>query len=210
MRKTIATLIAILIYICGIAQDSSFVSQDTCIASFYHGWFHGKQTASGIKFDNSRMYAAHKTMPFGTILRITNTANGKSILVKIVDRGPYIEGRDIDLSYAAAESLGYIGKGLANVVYEIMPKKSVAAAAWRKEDKRREIRASAEAARAEAEAFAKAQMETGDETFIRKLVDRFTSPVVMERFASAGKTMYHMLVSRLKTEHETTATAKMQ
>lgn len=70
-------------------------------ASYYADKFHGKKTASGKKFDMNKMTAAHKKLPFGTILKITNEANGKSVIVEVNDRGPFVRSREIDLSKRA-------------------------------------------------------------------------------------------------------------
>jgi rare lipoprotein A len=70
-------------------------------ASYYHDKFNGKKTASGKRFDNKKLTAAHRKFPFGTKLRITNEANGKSVIVEITDRGPFAKGREIDLSKKA-------------------------------------------------------------------------------------------------------------
>ncbi|HSD09200.1 septal ring lytic transglycosylase RlpA family protein [Flavobacterium sp.] len=70
-------------------------------ASYYHDKFNGKKTASGKRFDNQKLTAAHRKFPFGTKLRITNEANGKSVIVEITDRGPFARGREIDLSKKA-------------------------------------------------------------------------------------------------------------
>jgi rare lipoprotein A len=70
-------------------------------ASYYHDKFNGKKTASGKRFDNSKLTAAHRKLPFGTKLRITNEANGESVIVEIIDRGPFARGREIDLSKKA-------------------------------------------------------------------------------------------------------------
>lgn len=70
-------------------------------ASYYHNKFNGKRTASGKKFDNNRYTAAHRKFPFGTILKITNEDNGKSVLVEVTDRGPFSRGREIDLTRKA-------------------------------------------------------------------------------------------------------------
>jgi rare lipoprotein A len=73
------------------------------ICSYYGPKFHGKRTASGEKFDMYQMTAAHKTLPFATRIKVINLDNGKSVIVKINDRGPFVEGRILDLSYAAAK-----------------------------------------------------------------------------------------------------------
>lgn len=70
-------------------------------ASYYHNKFNGRRTASGLKFDNSKLTAAHKKLPFGTIVRVTNEANGKSVIVEITDRGPFSKAREIDLTRKA-------------------------------------------------------------------------------------------------------------
>ena len=89
-------------------------------ASFYADKFEGQPTASGEKYKHNKLTAAHKTLPFGTIVRVTNLANGISIDVEINDRGPYIEGRIIDLSKAAAEKLGFINLGIADVKLDVV------------------------------------------------------------------------------------------
>lgn len=70
-------------------------------ASYYHDKFDGRKTASGVRFDNSKLTAAHKKLPFGTKLKVTNEKNNKSVIVIITDRGPFINGREIDLSKKA-------------------------------------------------------------------------------------------------------------
>jgi rare lipoprotein A len=82
------------------------------IATFYR---HDGQTASGEKFDPQKLTAAHRTLPFGTRLRVTDVATGRSVTVRVNDRGPFIPGRVIDLSYSAAEKLGIVGRGVTRV-----------------------------------------------------------------------------------------------
>jgi rare lipoprotein A len=88
------------------------------LASWYGRRFHGKPTASGEPYDMYGMTAAHPTMPIPSYARVTNVANGRSVVVRINDRGPFLHGRVIDLSYAAAHKLGYIGKGSTLVEVE--------------------------------------------------------------------------------------------
>jgi rare lipoprotein A len=85
------------------------------VASWYGKDYHGKKTASGEVFDMYALTAAHKTLPFGTQLEVTNISNNKSARVTINDRGPFIDGRDIDLSYKAASDVGMIGAGIAKL-----------------------------------------------------------------------------------------------
>jgi rare lipoprotein A len=80
-------------------------------ASYYAAKFDGRRTASGERFDNGAMTAAHRTLPFGTLVRVTNLANGRSVIVRINDRGPFSRGRMIDVSRAAASELGLVARG---------------------------------------------------------------------------------------------------
>ena len=101
-------------------EAESFRSAGSGSASFYADRFNGRRTASGEAFSNSAMTAAHRTLPFGTMVRVTNPANGKSVTVRINDRGPFTRGRLIDVSRAAASELGFVGRGHANVVLDIV------------------------------------------------------------------------------------------
>ena len=87
------------------------------VASFYT---EGTKTASGEKFDTMEMTAAHPTLPFGTKLRVTNVASGRSVTVRVNDRGPYVHGRVVDVSYSAADALGMVGKGVAKVKLDVV------------------------------------------------------------------------------------------
>lgn len=89
-------------------------------ASFYADKFDGHPTASGEKYRHNKLTGAHKTLPFGTVVRVTNIDNDQSVEVTINDRGPYVEGRIIDVSKSAAEKLGFINKGLAEVKLEVI------------------------------------------------------------------------------------------
>ena len=88
------------------------------IASYYGGNFHGKRTASGEMFNKNAMTAAHRSLKFGTKVKVTNLRNGKTVLVKVNDRGPHVQGRIIDLSQAAAKKIGL--KGVARVKLEVV------------------------------------------------------------------------------------------
>lgn len=93
----------------------SFGFRQKGLASWYGKDFHGKKTANGETYDMFAMTAAHKTLPFNTHIRVNNLDNGKKLDVRINDRGPFVRGRIIDLSYAAADRLGIIGPGTARV-----------------------------------------------------------------------------------------------
>ena len=90
------------------------------LASYYSDKFDGKKTASGELFSQKELTAAHKTLPFGTIVKVTRVSNQKQVVVRINDRGPFVEGRIIDLSYRAALELDLINAGVAEVIIEII------------------------------------------------------------------------------------------
>lgn len=98
------------------AEQPYFTQQG--IASFYGKAHQGRRTAAGERFDMTDFTAAHRTLPFGTVVRVTNLRNGKTVKARINDRGPHVKGRVIDLSLAAAHSLG-IRDGLARVRVEV-------------------------------------------------------------------------------------------
>ena len=87
------------------------------LASFYS---HASQTASGEKFDANELTAAHRTLPFGTRVRVTNVTTGQSVTVRINDRGPFVPGRVVDVSHAAAQNLGMTGQGVAKVKLDVL------------------------------------------------------------------------------------------
>ena len=91
-------------------------------ASYYGGKFHGRKTASGERFNQHGLTAAHKTLPLGTKVRVTNLRNGESVDVKINDRGPFHKGRVLDLSKGAAREIGMLGAGTAKVKVEVIAK----------------------------------------------------------------------------------------
>ena len=92
----------------------------TGVVSWYGGKFHGRKTASGEKYDKDELTAAHKSLPFGTKVKVTNIRNGKSVVVEINDRGPYAKSRVLDLSQAAFSEIGHTNTGVMQVEYEIM------------------------------------------------------------------------------------------
>jgi rare lipoprotein A len=98
--------------------DSGVEAKSTTgVASYYKS---GKQTANGERFNPNGLTAAHRTLPFGTKVRVTNTRNGKSVIVRINDRGPFIPGRVIDLSLGAAKLVEMTTSGVAKVSYSIL------------------------------------------------------------------------------------------
>ena len=101
-------------------QTSSGSGRETAshgVASYYS---QGTKTASGERFNALEMTAAHPTLPFGTKLRVTNLSSGRSVTVRVNDRGPFVHGRVVDVSYSAADALGMVGKGVAKVKLDVV------------------------------------------------------------------------------------------
>jgi len=92
----------------------------TGTASWYGHGFHNRKTASGKRFDQDAMMAAHRTLPFGTMVKVTNLSNGKSCIVEITDRGPFVKNRIIDVSRGAAQELDFADNGTAKVTLEVL------------------------------------------------------------------------------------------
>jgi rare lipoprotein A len=89
-------------------------------ASWYGHKFHNRKTASGKTFNQNSLMAAHRTLPFGTLVKVTNKSNNRSCIVEITDRGPYVKHRIIDVSRSAAQELGFAGEGTAKVSLEVI------------------------------------------------------------------------------------------
>ena len=115
MRRRLSLLLICLCWVTAV-----LFSLETGIASYYAGKFQGRLTANGEIFDTNRLTAAHKSLPFNTIVNVINAENGKSVVVRINDRGPFVTGRIIDLSRAAAEVIDMVGSGLAEVSVEVL------------------------------------------------------------------------------------------
>lgn len=105
---------------CCLLGGASPAIVQTGIASYYSDEFVGRKTASGEVYDKWALTCAHRTLPFGTKVKITNLKNGKTVIVRVNDRGPWVKGRIIDLSYAAAQRIGMIASGLVKVKVEAL------------------------------------------------------------------------------------------
>ena len=101
-----------------VASNSVSKFKQTGLASWYGRQFHGRKTASGETFDMNGLTAAHRSLPLNCYVKVTNKNNGKSVVVKVNDRGPFHGNRVLDLSYGAAKQLGITGKGVGNVAIE--------------------------------------------------------------------------------------------
>jgi rare lipoprotein A len=120
MNTKIALLLLCALF--SLASCSRKITE-TGKASYYADKFEGRKTASGSIFHQNSLTAAHRTLPFGTKVRVVNIANGRSVKVRVVDRGPFAEGRIIDLSKKAARKLGMINTGVAEVEVRYKKKK---------------------------------------------------------------------------------------
>lgn len=112
-KLSLATLFALLTISIAVAQEYG-------TASYYSDEFHGLETAYGVKYDKNQLTASHKTHPFGTMLKVTRLDNKKSVTVKVIDKGPWIKGRIVDLSRKAANALDLIPVGVADVKVEVV------------------------------------------------------------------------------------------
>lgn len=121
VKRAILVIIA-MISTLGMYSFNKYNAEDnrTSFASYYHDKFNGRRTASGDIFDNSKLTAANRSLPFGTKLKVTNLRTGKSVVVEVNDRGPYHSARVLDLSKAAFAEIGNPARGTMPVEYEII------------------------------------------------------------------------------------------
>jgi len=110
--------ILLCLYSCCCLVGTPARAAEYGLASYYGADFHGKKTASGEVFDRGALTCAHRDLPFGTRVKVTNLRNNKWVVVRVNDRGPWVGGRVIDLSYAAAKKIGMIGDGIVKVKIE--------------------------------------------------------------------------------------------
>src|SRR5262249_36217481 len=104
----------------GAALTGAVGETQTGLAAYYNRRLHGRRTASGERFNNAALTTAHQTLPFGTKVRVTNTKNNKSVVLRVKERGPTQPGRIVDVSRAAAERLGMVRAGLTEVKLEVV------------------------------------------------------------------------------------------
>lgn len=114
MKKLVIILFINLLF------SFNIIEENTTIASYYGKEHHGKKTASKERFDMYDLTAAHRTLAFGTKVKVTNISNDKSVVVRINDRGPFIKSRSLDLSYGAFKEISNIKKGKITVKYQVL------------------------------------------------------------------------------------------
>ncbi len=103
------------------AEVGGITSTETGLASYYGHQYHGRTTANGETYDENKLTAAHRTLAFGTRVRVTNLANGKTVQLRINDRGPFVEGRIIDVSWRAAQDLDFVERGVVKARVDVLP-----------------------------------------------------------------------------------------
>lgn len=118
LKLTVIALLSILVF---TAAAQTELLLESGKASFYHDKFVGRKTANGERFSQKKYTCAHRTLPFGTKLKVTNLKNGKTVFVTVNDRGPFSKGRVLDLSKKAASELDFVKDGVTNVVIERVP-----------------------------------------------------------------------------------------
>ena len=132
--KTMALLLIVLGSGCASHRSSTSPARpqpgadQIGLASYYARSFQGRKTASGERYDMNRLTAAHRTYPFGTALRVTHLGNGRNVVVRVNDRGPFARGRVVDISYAAARRLDMVRSGTARVRVEVVETESLSRA----------------------------------------------------------------------------------
>lgn len=160
------------------------------IASWYGPGFHGRKTSSGEVFDMHDFTAAHRTMPFGTYLKVTDRRNGRWVRVKVNDRGPFIRGRILDLSYGAAKALDMIGTGTAAVEIQVV---------GREEDPARVVRnKGTERFTVQVGAFVRKENALN----LKQSLERRYQPVYIVSFETPDRSFYRVRVGNLGMEDQ--------
>jgi len=113
MRKLL--FLSLLVFTCYVYSQENIIKGKV---SYYANKFNGRKTASGERFDNTKLTCAHKTFPFGTLLKVINPLDGRYVIVEVIDRGPYIGKRVVDLSRSAFLRIGDLNNGIMTVVIE--------------------------------------------------------------------------------------------
>ncbi len=121
LKKHAFLLLLVLTFVSGAFAQVGTIKSETGLASYYADKFNGRRTASGEVFYQDSLTAAHKTLPFGSKIRVTNLVNGKSVVVRVNDRGMKGTKRIVDLSKAAASEIGIVTAGIAKVRVELLP-----------------------------------------------------------------------------------------
>ncbi len=171
-------------------------------ASWYGGKFHGRKTSSGETYDMHGMTAAHKTLPLGTVVRVENLSNGKSTVVRINDRGPFVRGRIIDLSYTAAKEIDLVKPGVADVRITALGRQVAASKSGGNTVPLVEVEAGDLSAGVFAVQVGAFLDEGNAEELARRLGVLFEHVTVTEYVDEESRTLHRVRVSRSKTLEE--------
>jgi rare lipoprotein A len=190
----VVSLLVVLFTSCVIApkkvKDYEIGYHEVGMASWYGPGFHGNRTSNGEVFDMHGFTAAHRTMPFGTTLKVKNRENGQSVQVKINDRGPFIRGRILDLSYGAAKALDMIGTGTALVEIRVVGREENEARLDRAEGGRGYT--------VQVGAF----IEQENALKLKEQLERHYQPVYIIVAETSDQRYYRVRVGRLRTEDQ--------
>jgi len=193
-RVVLGSLLVILSASCTIVpvkvKDYGIGYHQVGMASWYGPGFHGKKTSSGEVFDMHGFTAAHRTMPFGTTLKVRNRENGRWVQVKVNDRGPFVRGRILDLSYGAAKDLDMIGTGTALVEIQVV---------GRMED---DVRLAREKEKTGYTVQVGAFIQQENALKLKEQLERRYQPVYIRIAETSDQRYYRVRVGRLPTEEQ--------
>ncbi|MBQ3670446.1 MAG: septal ring lytic transglycosylase RlpA family protein [Treponema sp.] len=178
MRK-LKSLFSVLLLTMFTSAFADTLYKSSVVASYYADKYNGRKTSSGEIFNMNAYTAAHKTLPFNTVVRVTNLENGKSVQVRINDRGPFVAGREIDLSKAAAAKIDMVKTGTAKVRLDIVSS-SKEIPVYETTTEKWDIQLGAFSQRANAQTFAKRLMSAGFENVVYQKTENLTKVVIKD------------------------------
>ncbi len=209
MRLFITILAATLFGVLEVYSQETYTQEGT--ASYYGRELHGRRTSSGERFSKHKLTAAHPTLAFGTMVKVTNLDNGKSVTVRINDRGPSTKKRIIDVSYAAAKKLGMIAAGTAQVRIEALKEEvdpAVPVSEPESEDTPRELY-QLDVKLAETKGWAVQLGSFGEAGNLMQMANTirqtYNKPILVDVATNSEKRVYRLLVGPEKSEESATA-----
>lgn len=209
MRLFITILAATLFGVLEVYSQETYTQEGT--ASYYGRELHGRRTSSGERFSKHKLTAAHPTLAFGTMVKVTNLDNGKSVTVRINDRGPSTKKRIIDVSYAAAKKLGMVAAGTAQVRIEALKEEvdpAVPVSEPESEDTPRELY-QLDVKLAETKGWAVQLGSFGEAGNLMQMANTirqtYNKPILVDVATNSEKKVYRLLVGPEKSEESATA-----
>lgn len=209
MRLFITILAATLFGVLEVYSQETYTQEGT--ASYYGRELHGRRTSSGERFSKHKLTAAHPTLAFGTMVKVTNLDNGKSVTVRINDRGPSTKKRIIDVSYAAAKKLGMVATGTAQVRIEALKEEvdpAVPVSEPESEDTPRELY-QLDVKLAETKGWAVQLGSFGEAGNLMQMANTirqtYNKPILVDVATNSEKKVYRLLVGPEKSEESATA-----